>query len=62
MIPGVSKMEPRTYSTNLIVKMLNEFSAGAYDERNSLAVLCYIVGIAVLPGIDFFFVTKNTLV
>lgn len=52
--PGVSKMEPTTYSTNLIVKMLNEFSVGECDERNSLAVLCYSVGITLLPGIDFF--------
>lgn len=31
VIHGVSKMEPTTYSTNLIVKMLNEFSAGECD-------------------------------
>lgn len=49
-----STMEPTTYSTNLITKMFNEFSAWACDRQNSLVIMLYRLILTDLPWIYFY--------
>lgn len=58
---GVSTVEPTTRSTNLIVKMLNDFSARACGKQNSghhalqISHHCFYLGysfISIVPAVE----------
>lgn len=65
MTHGVSTVEPTTCSTNLISKMLNEFSAPARDKQNSLVITlyrhhCFTLDIVLQTKIFLYFTKQDT--